>query len=180
MTNRNTGKDREATAFQERAPYDESIDLRTDFVMVYGLNDTTPQRIARWREAGYRVHLMTGISWGNYQDYLDGRWDGSDHWADAQTAADGTPILHGHSTDIPYMVPTFSFTEYLVQKLRPILLMANAGVIAATGDAAPDTWRRLVAYMLQSYAASPAARTEELPPAPNPRALYRAMIRLSR
>jgi hypothetical protein len=121
MTKSNAGKDTEATGFQEQAPYDESIDLRTDFVMVYGLNDTTPQRIARWREAGYRVHLMTGISWGTYQDYLDGRWDGSDHWADAQTAGDGSPILHGHSTDIPYMVPTFSFTEYLVQKLRPII-----------------------------------------------------------
>ena len=69
----------------------------TDLVMVYGLDDTTPQRIARWRDAGYRVHLMTGISWGAYQDYLDGRWDGSDHWADAQTSGDGSPILHGRS-----------------------------------------------------------------------------------
>ena len=76
-----TDKHGEATGFQEQAPYDESIDLRTDFVMVYGLNDSTPERIARWREAGYRIHLMTGISWGTYQDYLDGRWDGSGHWA---------------------------------------------------------------------------------------------------
>lgn len=60
----------------------------------------------------------------------------------------------------------------------PILLMANAGVVAATGDAAPDAWRRLVVYMLQSYAAQP-ARTQELPAAPSPRALYRAMIRLT-
>lgn len=30
----------------------------------------------------------------------------------------------------------------------PILLMANAGVIAATGKTAPDTWRRLVATMI--------------------------------
>jgi AcrR family transcriptional regulator len=59
----------------------------------------------------------------------------------------------------------------------PILLMANAGVIAATGDAAPDAWHRLVALMLQAYAADPA---EELPPAPAPTALYRAMIRLTR
>ena len=43
----NTGKHGEATGFQEQAPYDESIDLRTDFVMVYGLNDTTAKRIAR-------------------------------------------------------------------------------------------------------------------------------------
>jgi AcrR family transcriptional regulator len=61
----------------------------------------------------------------------------------------------------------------------PVLLMANAGVVTATGDAAPDAWRRLVAYMLQSYAAEPAP-TVELPAAPSPRALYRAMIRLTR
>ena len=142
MTN---SRDREATGFQEQAPYDESIDLRTDFVMVYGLNDSTPQRIARWREAGYRVHLMTGISWGTYQDYLDGRWDGSDHWADAQTAGDGSPILHGHSTDIPYMVPTFGFTEYLVQKLRPIIELGVEGIHLEE----PEFWAR--AGYLESF-----------------------------
>ncbi|MEV4113831.1 TetR/AcrR family transcriptional regulator [Nonomuraea sp. NPDC049695] len=60
-----------------------------------------------------------------------------------------------------------------------ILLMANAGVVAATGDDAPDAWRRLVGHMLRSYA-TPGA---PLPPpagAPAPTALYRAMVRLSR
>ncbi|MCX4706462.1 TetR/AcrR family transcriptional regulator [Streptomyces sp. NBC_01352] len=60
-----------------------------------------------------------------------------------------------------------------------ILLMANAGVITATGDAAPDTWRRLVGHMLRSYAA-PDAPIPALPEAPRPTALYRAMVRLSR
>ncbi|GAA3096365.1 hypothetical protein [Kribbella aluminosa] len=133
-----TDKAREATGFQEQAAYDESIDLRTDFVMVYGLNDTTAERIGRWREAGYRVHLMTGISWGTYQDYLDGRWDGAEHWDDAQTAADGKPILHGESTDIPYMVPTFGFTEYLVQKLRPIIGLGVEGIHLEE----PEFWAR--------------------------------------
>ena len=54
MTNSNADKHTESTGFQEQAPYDESIDLRTDFVMVYGLNDTTPQRIARWSPLGSR------------------------------------------------------------------------------------------------------------------------------
>jgi AcrR family transcriptional regulator len=65
--------------------------------------------------------------------------------------------------------PDFS-TEDLV-----LLLMANAGVIAATGDAAPDAWRRLVAYMTQAFAAGHA---EPLPPAPAEEALYQAMLRL--
>lgn len=60
-----------------------------------------------------------------------------------------------------------------------ILLMANAGVVAATGDAAPDTWQRLVGYMLQSFAA-PGTELPPLPPAPESRALYRAMIRMTR
>jgi AcrR family transcriptional regulator len=58
-----------------------------------------------------------------------------------------------------------------------LLLMANAGVIAATGDAAPDAWRRVVAYMTQAFAAG---HTEALPPAPSSDALYRAMLRLTR
>lgn len=60
-----------------------------------------------------------------------------------------------------------------------ILLMANAGVVTATGDAAPDTWRRLVAQMLRAYAA-PGTPVPPLPDPPTPTALYRAMILLGR
>ncbi|MER7689802.1 helix-turn-helix domain-containing protein [Streptomyces sp. NPDC097610] len=60
-----------------------------------------------------------------------------------------------------------------------ILLMANAGVVAATADAAPDTWRRLVGHMLRSYA-TPGTAIPPLADAPAPTALYRAMIRLGR
>ncbi|MCG5432156.1 TetR/AcrR family transcriptional regulator [Mycobacterium sp. MYCO198283] len=60
-----------------------------------------------------------------------------------------------------------------------VLLMANAGVINAAGDDAPDAWRRLVAHMLRSYAA-PDAPLPPLPEAPTPAALHRAMIRLNR
>jgi hypothetical protein len=54
-----------------------------------------------------------------------------------------------------------------------ILLMANAGVIAATGDAAPDTWRRLVGHMLRSCAA-PGAEIPPLAEAPAPTAPWSA------
>lgn len=60
----------------------------------------------------------------------------------------------------------------------PILLMANAGVIAATQNAAPDTWQRLVGHMLRSYAAD-GAPLPPLPEAPTASALYRAMVRLA-
>src|SRR4051812_14945532 len=59
----------------------------------------------------------------------------------------------------------------------PMFLMANAGVLTATADAAPDTWRRLVGYLLQACAA-PAA--QPLPDPPAPRQMYKAMLRATR
>jgi AcrR family transcriptional regulator len=56
-----------------------------------------------------------------------------------------------------------------------LLLMANAGVITAAGESAPDAWRRLVAYMVQAFSADHA---EPLPPGATPKAMYRAMVRL--
>jgi AcrR family transcriptional regulator len=55
-----------------------------------------------------------------------------------------------------------------------LLLMANAGVIAATADAAPESWRRLVGQMLRAFA-TPGAPIPPIPQAPSSAALYRAM-----
>ncbi|MFE6622189.1 hypothetical protein [Streptomyces sp. NPDC057740] len=54
--------------------------------------------------------------------------------------------------------------------------MANAGVLGATADAAPDAWRRLVAWMIQSFQ-TPARGP--LPDPPEDAALYEAMRRTS-
>ena len=59
----------------------------------------------------------------------------------------------------------------------PLVLMANAGVITATRDAAPDAWRRMVGYLLQAFAADAA---KPLPDPPTPTQMYRAMMRLPR
>jgi AcrR family transcriptional regulator len=56
----------------------------------------------------------------------------------------------------------------------PLILMANAGVLAATGDAAPDSWRRLVGLMLQALQAPSRGA---LPSPPTPRQMYRALDR---
>jgi AcrR family transcriptional regulator len=56
-----------------------------------------------------------------------------------------------------------------------MILMANAGVVAATGDTAPQTWRRLVALLLQACAAE---NCRPLPPAPSGPQMYRALQRL--
>ena len=55
-----------------------------------------------------------------------------------------------------------------------LFLVANAGVLTATADAAPDAWRRLVGYLIQARAASAA---QPLPDPPTPRRMYRAMLR---
>jgi AcrR family transcriptional regulator len=57
-----------------------------------------------------------------------------------------------------------------------LLLMANAGILNATGDAAPDAWRRFVAWMIQSFQ-TPARGP--LPDPPDDAALYEAMRRAS-
>jgi AcrR family transcriptional regulator len=56
-----------------------------------------------------------------------------------------------------------------------MLLMANAGVLDTTADAAPGTWRRFAAYMIQAFSA---ASTAPLPPPPTPDAMHRALLRL--
>ncbi len=58
----------------------------------------------------------------------------------------------------------------------PLILMANAGVVTATRDAAPDAWRRLVGYLVQSFAAEAA---QPLPDPPTHRQMYRALMRLT-
>jgi hypothetical protein len=71
-------------------------------------------------------------------------------------------------------------TGWLREDLDPsdlvLIHMANAGVINATGDAAPDAWRRVVALLTQSLEAP--ARGP-LPASPEHDALYQAMLRNS-
>ncbi|QNP68681.1 TetR/AcrR family transcriptional regulator [Streptomyces roseirectus] len=57
-----------------------------------------------------------------------------------------------------------------------LLHMANAGVVKATGSAAPDAWRRVIALLIQSLE-TPAKG--ELPPPAGHEALYQAMLRES-
>ncbi|MDQ0112227.1 hypothetical protein [Paenibacillus harenae] len=126
----------ERTGFQESAPYRASYDLQTDFVMVYGIDDTMPERIRQWKERGYIVHLMTGVAWGEYQDYLNGLVDGRDHWDEAQTDRNGERIIHGDTPDVPYMVPTLAYTSFLAKQIR---LAVEAGVEAIHLEE-PEFW----------------------------------------
>ncbi len=105
----------ERTGFQISAYPMGCIDNQSDFVMVYGLDATTNERIEEFRQMGYVVHLMTGISWGDYFDYLNGEFDGINHWDEGQTDRYGKKIMHGNG---PYMCPTVSFANYITEKLK--------------------------------------------------------------
>lgn len=126
----------EKTGYQESRPLTPAIDLQCDFVMVYGTDETMPERIRQFADAGYPVHLMTGISWGDYQDYLGGAWDGKPHWDEAQRERDGQTVLHGPR--VPYMVPTDAFADYLTERLK---IAVDLGVLAVHMEE-PEFWDR--------------------------------------
>ena len=63
-------KKEELTGYQASGEIRPSVDLGCDFIMVYGIDPTMPERIRQYREKGYVIHLMTGIAWGEYQEYL--------------------------------------------------------------------------------------------------------------
>ncbi len=126
----------ERTGYQERRELIPSIDFQCDFVMVYGTDPSMPERIRQYAEAGYSVHLMTGIAWGGYQDYLRGDWDGAPHWDEAQTDRGGQQVIHGPG--VPYMTPTVAFSDYLAQKLKTAV---DCGVEAIHMEE-PEFWDR--------------------------------------
>jgi hypothetical protein len=118
----------ERTSYQVSAPLCGAYDFGQDIAIVYGTDPQMPLRVEQYRRRGYVVHIMTGIAWGSYQDYLNGKWDGRDHWDEAQRDRDGSMTgIWVHAPDVPYMVPTISYTDYLTEKLRKAI---DAGVEA--------------------------------------------------
>ena len=124
----------ERTVFQTGAPYSDRINLRGDVAIVYGIGPDMPDRIRTWRDKGYRIHLMTGVAWGEYQDYVYGRWDGKNHEDEAQTRANGEKI--GHGRDVWYMSPGPDYGKYLATGVRKAL---DAGVEAVHLEE-PEFW----------------------------------------
>ena len=116
----------ERTCIQESSQLLPEIDFGTDFVCVYGFGGDMEERIRKFRDRGYVVHLMTGVAWGNYQDYLNGEWDGRDHWDETQKSRDGS-MSGGDIHATGYMVPTIAYTNYLIDNLKRAV---DAGVEA--------------------------------------------------
>src|ERR1700684_4370362 len=75
--------------FQTSRPWSPRTNINADTVLVYGINDTTAERIRSWREHGYHVAVMTGVAWGRYAPYLRGDFDGKEHWNETQQEKNG-------------------------------------------------------------------------------------------
>lgn len=135
------------TTFQTSRGWMPEIDNRADAVMVYGVggnpsdNDrgksSLEERIASWKERGYKVDFMTGIAWGEYQDYFTGEWDGKWHLDEGQVNAKGDTIWHGHM--VPYIVPTENYLEYFKEK--HIKRVIDAGVTSIYLEE-PEFWSK--------------------------------------
>src|SRR6266850_1414397 len=79
----------ERLSFQSQDSYRPRVHLNADVAMVYGIDKTLPERIKTWRDKGYIVHVMTGVAWGEYQDYYFGQWDGTNREDEAQRMKNG-------------------------------------------------------------------------------------------
>ena len=105
--------------FQTHGPWSPRVQLNADDAIVYGINSSLPQRMDAWRKHGYRTDVMTGVAWGQYQDYLLGRFDGKNHEDEEQTQKSGEPISHGGN--VFYMSPSENYGEYLARGVRQAL-----------------------------------------------------------
>lgn len=126
----------ERLLFQSFAPWSPRTHLNADVAMVYGIDKSLPERIETWRKRGYRIHVMTGVSWGEYQDYLYGRFDGVNHEDEAQTDKNGQKISHGG--DVYYMSPGEAYGRFLTVGVKRAL---DAGAQAIHLEE-PEFWVR--------------------------------------
>jgi hypothetical protein len=111
----------ERTCFQTSQPWSGRANLRSDVAIAYGIGPKLPDRINSWRDHGYRVHVMTGVAWGQYQDYLYGRFDGVNHEDEIQTERNGNPHRHGESSDVFYMCPGTNYGKFLCVGIQQAL-----------------------------------------------------------
>ena len=133
---RDPDQPKERTSFQTHAPWAPWMHVGSDVAICYGIDASLPERIAGWKAHGYIPHLMTGVAWGEYQDYVYGRFDGTNHEDEAQTEQNGRKI--GHGRDVWYMSPGINYGKFLAEGVKK--------AIAAGAEAVhleePEFWVR--------------------------------------
>ncbi len=124
--------------FQTSGPWSPRTNLNSDIAIVYGIGARMPANIDSWKQHGYIVQLMTGVAWGQYQDYLNGQFDGEKHWDQAQMSSNGKMILHGGNPNVPYISPGENYGKYLSVGVKRAL---DAGAQAIYLEE-PEFWAR--------------------------------------
>ena len=140
------------------AAYTEAIDR--------ALKDPDP-----WRGFCDYLTAITGMQQGDrgFRDIL------TQAFPDArELRAQRDRVYHGVAELIERAKATGRLREDFVPEDVPLLLRANAGVVAATAEHAPESSDRLVGYLLQAFASAAAG---ELPPPATPQRMYRALSR---
>lgn len=129
------------TVFQTSSPWIPEIDVRSDAAIVYGANDrpslSFADRVRSWRDRGYQTDFMTGIAWGQYQDYFYGRWDGKMHLDQVQVAIGNDSVWHGRG--IPYIVPVQPYIDYM--KTAVVKKVIDAGITTLFFEE-PEFWAK--------------------------------------
>jgi hypothetical protein len=127
---------KEKTSFQTGPGFDPRIDVRSDIAIVYGVNSNSDEGVANWKNGfglgkdlldridswknqGYITHFMTGIAWGEYQKYFNGKFDGIKHDDEGQVDKDGKTIWHHDG--VPYVVPTESYINYFKSMIKAVI-----------------------------------------------------------
>jgi len=132
---------KEKTAFQTSHAWIPEIDVRSDIAIVYGVSErghvSFEDRVKSWRDRGYQVHFMTGIAWGQYDDYFLGKWDGKNHLGEGQVTVKGDTIWHGRN--IPYVVPVASYIDFMQRGV--VKRVIDAGITSIYLEE-PEFWAR--------------------------------------
>jgi hypothetical protein len=146
------------------------LQLRSDVAICYGVYASIAERIAQWKAQGYIPQVMTGVSWGNYQDYLYGRFDGKNHVDEAQTDRAGNVISHGG--DVYYMSPGENYGKFLCQGVKRAM---DAGA-AAIHLEEPEFWARAGYSAAFQREWKTFYHEDWVPPHTSPDAQYRASL----
>ncbi len=126
----------EKTCFQTGQAFNPRFDIRSDIAIVYGVRGISDERVSNlknnlfhskdlldrinsWKKEGYITQFMTGIAWGEYQNYFDGKYDGIKHDGDGQMDKDGKIIWHNQG--VPYVVPTSSYINYFKSMIKTVI-----------------------------------------------------------
>ncbi|MDR1881890.1 MAG: hypothetical protein LBR26_03805 [Prevotella sp.] len=161
------------TVFQTSHPWKPSIDTRADGAIVYGAGGNPSdnsrripfeERVQSWRDRGYIAQFMTGIAWGEYQDYFMGKWDGkTNRLREGQKTLNGDTVFHGYM--VPYIVPTADFIRYMKETQIKRAIDAGIGTIyleepefwmrAGYSDAFKDEWRKYYGFPWRAQHESP-------------------------